>query len=381
MFAGRHSWLVLALLVLCGCTAKPPMEPIQVAHLLPLTGPDSKAAGDAQQGLLLAVEEVNGSEARIAGRTVVVRTVDSRDDDGLVQAEAVRLVTLNKSVAFIGGPGSRGAETLARTAQTYSAAVIVPADFPPHTGLTGYVSLDAAPATRGEILARYAVKELKPKRIFVLTDQRSAVAVALAASFTQEWPRSGALLEEWRFRNDTELLEYTSELAKKAPAAALFAGTPEQFLKLQAQLRDKKADVTLLYGGEDAGAGVFRAPGAEAVTATVFATEGLTDKGKDFAKRYEERFHEPPSFAAAQAYDAGRLLFETLQKAKGGSLGRLRDDQLRGDLRDALLKVESFDSVTGTITWKDHVPRRPLFVVRVKDGEAKVVQTVTPEDK
>jgi len=150
---------------------------------------------------------------------------------------------------------------------------------------------------------------------------------------------------------------------------------------LQADLRDKKADVTLLYGGEDVGSHVFQGPGVEAVAATVFAADGLTDKGKEFATRYESRFHEPPTFASAQAYDAGRFLFETLQKAKGGSLGRLREDQLRGDLRDELLKVESFESVTGTITWKGHIPQRSVFVVRVKDGEAKMVQTITPEDK
>jgi branched-chain amino acid transport system substrate-binding protein len=378
----RRSWSVLLLLLLAGCTAKPPTEPIQVAHLLPLTGPDKKAAEDAQHGMLLAVEDINATEQHISGRTIAVRTIDTHDDTDLVQAEAVRLVTLNKVVAFVAGPNSRGTEPLVRTAQTYNLPVVVPTDFPSGTGLNGYVSLTATPAARGEILARYAVKELKPKRLFVLTDQRSPIVVALAAAFVQEWPRTGAAtLEEWPFRTDSEQLELISDLEKKAPAVALYAGTPANFLKLQGQLRDKKADVTLLYGGEDTGAGVFQLPGVEAVTATVFAADGLTEKGKEFAKRYEERFHEPPSFAAAQAYDAGRFLFETMQKAKGGGLGRLRDDQLRSELRDELLKVESFESVTGTITWKDRNPRRPVFVVRIKDGEAKVVQTVPAEDK
>src|SRR5579862_9911469 len=203
----RRSWLACGLLILAGCTAKPPTEPIQIAHLLPLTGPDKKAAAEAQHGMLLAVEDINGTEPHIAGRTVAVRSIDSGDDAVLVQAQVSRLVTLNKVVAFVGGPNSVGAEPLVRTAQTYSAAVVVPGDFPPATGLTGYVPLTATPAARGQILARYAVKELKPKRLVVVTDQRSPIAVAVAAAFAQEWPRTGAApLEESPFRTDSELL-------------------------------------------------------------------------------------------------------------------------------------------------------------------------------
>src|SRR5262249_54962730 len=125
------------------------------------------------------------------------------------------------------------------------------------------------------------------------------------------------------------------------------------------------------YGGEDAGAGALQKPGVEAVTATVFAPEGLTEKGKEFAQRYRDQYHELPGFAAAQAYDAGRLLFETMQQAKTGIPTRIRDD---------LLKLDAFESVTGKVTWKDRKPQRTVFVVQVKYDEAKVVQTVTPDE-
>ena len=133
-----------------------------------------------------------------------------------------------------------------------------------------------------------------------------------------------------------------------------------------------KAEVTLLFGGEDAGAAPFVKSDAETLLATVFAVDGLTDKGKEFATRYEERHHVPPTFAAAQAYDAGRLLFETMQRAKTGTTPKLRDE---------LMKVEAFDSVTGKVTWKERKPQRQVFIVRVKNGETKVVQTFDPEEK
>src|SRR5437588_13049004 len=107
LFLRRRGAVILLLALLAGCTAKQPTDPIQVAHLLPLTGPSKKAAEDAQRGMSLAVEDVNAEDQRVGGRTVVVRNVDTRGDPELVQAEAVRLVTLNKVVAFVAGPDSR----------------------------------------------------------------------------------------------------------------------------------------------------------------------------------------------------------------------------------------------------------------------------------
>ena len=48
--------------------------------------------------------------------------------------------------------------------------------------------------------------------------------------------------------------------------------------------------------------------------------------------------------------------------------------------RGWFVKVDSFDSVTGKVTWKDHKPQRPVFVVRVKNGETKIVQTLDPDE-
>ena len=66
--------------------AKPGADPGSKLSSL-LTGPDKRAAEDARRGLLLAVEDINAKENRVGGRPVVVRTVDTRDDGELVQAE------------------------------------------------------------------------------------------------------------------------------------------------------------------------------------------------------------------------------------------------------------------------------------------------------
>ena len=161
--------------------------------------------------------------------------------------------------------------------------------------------------------------EIVPRAV-VMTDQRNPVVSALAGAFIHEWPRAGQPpIEEWPFRNDSEQSDFAANLVKLGQTVALFAGTSADFLKLQTKLLELKINATLLYGGEDVGLGALRKPGVEALTATVFVSEGFTEEGKEFAKRYEERFHEPPGFDAVQAYDAGRLLVTTMLPGHGQS--------------------------------------------------------------
>jgi branched-chain amino acid transport system substrate-binding protein len=131
--------------------------------------------------------------------------------------------------------------------------------------------------------------------------------------------------------------------------------------------------VPILYGGEDVNTSALAGePGADAsiYQATAYSPQGLTDRGKEFARHYEERFQEPPDLAAAEAYDGACLLLDVLHRAQ----------EARGDrIRQELANTQTFQSVTGPVSWKDRVPRRRVFVVRLGGGETRVVRTVEPE--
>ena len=79
--------------------------------------------------------------------------------------------------------------------------------------------------------------------------------------------------------------------------------------------------------------------------ATAYAPEGLTDAGKDFARRYEERFHAAPGLHAALAYDSTRALLAALRKAPEANPARLRAEhgamqrRVTGSVRDVHLRA------------------------------------------
>jgi branched-chain amino acid transport system substrate-binding protein len=280
---------------------------------------------------------------------------------------------------LLAGPAAGAAERLLRADEQPSGVpVVVPGELADPAAWSVALSLGARPGERGRALARYGVRDLKAGRAVVLTDARDPVASALAADFVREWRRGGGgspavgTVEEWTVGGGADLPGLAARTAKARPDLVLFAGTPADFRTLRSHLDEVGLHVPLLYGGEDAGpavAGGGLEAGGEVYVATVYATEKLTSRGREFARRYEAEFHEAPDADAAAAYDGARLLFDVLQRAQTTTPAALRDE---------LARTESFETVTGPVAWKDRRPRRTFFLVQVKGGKARVVQTVEP---
>jgi branched-chain amino acid transport system substrate-binding protein len=364
-----RSFAVLFLpLLLCGCGPKTEEEPIWIGCVAAFSGGDPSPGAAVKQGVALAVDDSAG--LRVEGRRLSVIAADDRGSDETAQAETVRLLAVNHVAALIGGADPGRALRLARAAQPYGAPVVLPGDAAGPLPGDAVFTLCVRPAWRGQVLARYASGVLKAKRAFVLTDPRNPVAVELAAGFVQAWPTGeGETLEQATFQADADLPARTARAAAAKPDVVLIAATVSDFSQAAAQLATDGAHTPLLYGGEDVGVEPLALEHEGLALATVVAKEEFTERGKGFAKKYQDRFHETPDLPACQAYDAARLLFDALVRAKGPAADRVRDQ----------IKAADFDSLTGPLRLKDGRAVRRVFVVALHEGAAKVVQTVDPE--
>ena len=203
----RRTAALLALSVLlCGCGPKAEEEPVWVGLVASFSGPDKTAGLQVKQGIGLAVDDA--VDQRVEGRRLAVVTVDDRGSAESVQAEAVRLLSVNRVAALIGGADAGRATLLARAAQPYGAPTVLPCEVAGVRAGDASFALGVRPAWRGQILARYASGELKLKRTAVLIDGRNPVAVELAAAFVKEWPGDeNASIQQETFRSDAELRE------------------------------------------------------------------------------------------------------------------------------------------------------------------------------
>lgn len=366
---------LLGLVAAIGCSSKPEPEPVWVGQLVPLEGSNRLAAQHAVQGVEQAVAESHASEQKLAGRPFAVLHVDGRDDSKTVQAETVRLATVNRAIAFLADFDATRTEQLIRASRSYGVPVIVPSELPEPPDADAVVSLGVSPTVRGRMLARYASADLKCRRAAVLTDTRLPVAARFAAAFIKAWPheRKGAI-EEWTFTTATERDERTKHLIQAAPEAVVLACSVADFRLLRPRLAAALPKFPLIYGGEDTGASTLQAEletHPDVYLATVFSPEKLSEAGRAFARRYEERFHEPPDFYAAQSYDAARLLFDAMQRVSESS-------------RDALVKelaqLQQFEGATGPVRWKDRQPSRRVFLIAIKNNQPKIVSVLEPEE-
>lgn len=369
-------WRLLSLLLplfVFSCAPKAGPEPVWVGQLVPLDGPNRLIGQHARQGAEQAVADAG--EPAVAGRPCAVLHVDDRGDAATVQAETVRLLTVNKAAALIADFDAALAERLLRESRAYGVPVVVPGELAGPSGNGAVLSLGVPPAVRGRLLARHASAELRLPRAAVLTDSRRPANAALAAAFLKNWPRDkGGTIEEWTFTTASERDERTARLIQTAPDVILLACSLADFRTLRPKLAETLPKTPLLYGGEDAGVVPLRAElekPSDLYLATAFSADHLTEAGRAFAQRYKEHFHEAPDLYAAQSYDATRLLFEAMQRAGKAD-------------RDALAKevsgLEQFDSVTGPIYWKDRQPSRRVFLISLKNNRAKVVRIVEPEE-
>jgi branched-chain amino acid transport system substrate-binding protein len=329
------------------------------------------AGAHARQGVDLAVADAAVAGKTISGRPVGVLHVDCRGERETLQAEAVRLITINKAVAILGGWEMPLNERLVRTAQGYGLGVVVPGDLPQSTSGEAVRGLAADPSDRGLALARLA-EELKRTRALALTDLRGGDAAA-APHFLRPLRRiPSAVVEEWTYTREEELGNVKERLGTLKPDVVLITTSPGDFSRLRDLVLASGVKPVFLYAGPDVGpTPLLRAPEGQpdVYLATVFTPDGLTAQGKDFAKRYEERFHEPADLFAAGAYDAARLLLEAMDRAQSLKPERIGEE---------LTATRAFESVTGPVSWADGRTHRRLFVVRLRKNEETVHRTIEP---
>jgi ABC-type branched-subunit amino acid transport system substrate-binding protein len=364
---------LLFVFLLHGCSSAVPKEPITLSHIHALSGPGRESGRDAQQAVLLAVEEINADDKGIIGRPLVVREIDTAGNPETAREQTVRLLSLQRSTAVIAGPDAASADEVARAAHAYVTTVIVAGELPETPRGDGVLVLGADPHKRGEVLSTYAATELKAKRVILLTDKRDPVGKIVATGFQDAWPRaSPAATEEWASADLGAEKDLPKRLTDAKADVVLICGSVGDFLKIRAQCAAEKFAAPLIFGGEDDGIFSIQgsAAGPDVYLATISAPDGLTDKGKAFAKKYEDRFHAVPSLAAIQAYDAVRLVAEAMQQSNSTSAL---------DLKAHLNRMDKFESLLGTVTWKDHVAKRPVFLARLHDKETTIVKTVKAE--
>jgi branched-chain amino acid transport system substrate-binding protein len=317
----------------------------------------------------LAVEQAKDKEWTASGHPLVIRHADSGSDPLRLRGQVVRLLTVNRVAALLAGPGSQAANEVIRAARPYGGVVVVPGEVPVGPAPDVW-PLGVGPARRGQLLARLALDTCKAKRAALLVEPADRLNTELAAAFRKAWPNRAAA-REWILTSGQQPADLVARIAETRPEVVLYAGPLEQLHRWREALRTGGLTVPVLLGGEEGSLQALqgdKSPGT-LYLATVYTTEGLTERGREFVQRFTDRFGETPDHDAAQSYDGAWLLLEALHNAGGGGT-RLREQ----------LATMDFHSVTGPVRWDKGQTRRAVFLLRVQPEGISLVRTVNPDE-
>jgi branched-chain amino acid transport system substrate-binding protein len=359
-----------------GCGGRATPSPVWLAHVATLSGPDKDAGESAARGLRLAVEEINKDLDQGLGRPFKVLHSDARGKLEAFEAEATRLVAINRVVCLFGGTSPEEVERLDRA----GVPVVTPIGTPSR-GMSDAVYCTGIPtAHHARALARFAVQELNAERLLLVQDDRRHEAASIAEAFASELPHAQTKkdtkpprLRRLRLGKETkgdDAAQQVREVLKQEPVqAVVVAGRPED-------LRDLgPLTLPVLFAGQEVTGKALQAQRAEADNlywVSAFPIDGDGPRAQDFAKRYKDAFKEEADVHAALAYEGLKLLNEAMIRAK--------DTLTLPRIREELIRLKDHNGLAGPLSFTpERQVRRPAFVVRFDGSTVKTVKRYNPD--
>jgi branched-chain amino acid transport system substrate-binding protein len=372
VWANPRLLIAVSMTLAAGCADRSAPAPIYLGHVATLSGPDKQSGESAARGIRLAVEEINKSIDKGVGRPFAVIHSNTNGSLEAFEAEAVRLVSINRVSFLLGGTTAEEVERLDR------AHVPVLTPFGAHTRTMSdeVFCTGLSPEQRGKVLARFAALELGVQSLVIIQDEKCgeylSIADAVAREFAAVWAKKDAEVKPRvrRIRLTKDLKDVQEQIKIEGKEALVFAGQ-------LADLRELGSlGLPVLAAADPGAAAHLTGPNAsvkELYYVTAFVSEADVPEAAEFANRFEQAFHDKADVHAALAYEGTKLLNEALIRAK--------DSLTLTKVRDELAGLREVPGLTGLLSFTPQRQlRRPAFVVRVEDGKVKTVKRYNADD-
>jgi branched-chain amino acid transport system substrate-binding protein len=231
---------------------------------------------------------------------------------------------------------------------------------------------------QGTVMAKFARENLKATKVAVLYDQSQTYSTGLNDFFQKSFKAMGGTITSAQTYkgSDTDFNAQLTTIRDTNPDAIYVPGYYNQVASIVIQARKLGIKVPLM-GGDGWESPKLAELAGSAIEGCYYSNHYAPEEQRpavqEFVKKYKARYGYEPGALAASGYDAARVLFAAMEKAKS----------LNGkDLAEAIAQTKDFPAVTGTITLdKDHNAEKSAVVLQMKDGKPVYVATVEPTKK
>jgi branched-chain amino acid transport system substrate-binding protein len=360
--------------------ATPAGDTILIGHVASLTGDQATFGASTENGIRLAIEEVN-ARGGVKGKRVTLKTLDDQGKPEEAAVAATRLITQDKVTVLLGEVASSRSLAMAPIADANQVPQISPTSTNPRVTKDGdrtrpYVfRVCFIDPFQGTVMAKFARENLKLKRVAILRDVGNDYSVGLADYFKKKFEElGGTIVNDQSFKaGDQDFKAQLTTIKGKKPEMIYVPGYYTDVALVARQARELGIKVPL--GGGDGWDSAKLYEIAQGALDGSFFSNHYTDENPDpliqnFVKKYKGKFGETPDSMAALGYDAAQVAFDAMARAP---------DLSGPALRDAIAATKGFPGVGGTITIDaDHNAVKSAVVLGIEKNQPKFVATVNP---
>jgi ABC-type branched-subunit amino acid transport system substrate-binding protein len=290
----------------------------------PLSGANAFAGKDNENGVRLAVEELNAQKIKAGGKPLRFELL-SEDDQGDPKAGVnVAQKFADAGVKFVLGPYNSGVAIPASRVYNDAGILMSTVGTSPKITQSRYPNvfrIVASDTQVGASMASYAAKELKIKTVGVI-DDRTAFGQGIADEFARQARASGVAVAGRQFTTDkaSDFAAILTAFRAQKVDAIFYGGYAPQGAPMARQMKQLGMNNVRLLGGDTLCSPEMAKLGGDAVGANVLCAQAgaMLDKqegGPAFKARYKQRFGREPDVYAPAFYDQAMFIGQAIKNA------------------------------------------------------------------
>jgi branched-chain amino acid transport system substrate-binding protein len=352
---------------------------IVIGHLASMTGDTATFGTSADEGIRLALDEINAAGG-VLGKKIKIITEDDRSVTSEARTVANKLITRDHVVALLGEIASSRSIAAAPVAQSAKIPMLTPGSTNPKVTQEGdYIfRVCFTDDFQGEAIARFAMESLGLKRFAILYAVNSDYSVGLRDRVKQYVTTHGGQIlaeESYTEKADRDFRGQLTKIKDTNPEAIFMTGYYTEAGLVARQARQLGITVPLI-GGDGWDSDVSLESGGDAINGCFFTNHYSPDENRpvvqQFVAAYKAKYNgKVPDAMAVLGYDAMRVMADAIKRA-GNTDGT--------KIRDALAATKAFPGVAGDITIdQNRNASKSIVVIEIKGGKFTYRTSIQPK--
>jgi branched-chain amino acid transport system substrate-binding protein len=345
---------------------------VKIGHVAPMSGGQAHYGKDNENGVRMAIEDLNAQKVKIGGKTIKFEIAAEDDAADPKQGTAVAQKLCDAKVAGIVGHLNSG--TTIPASKIYNDCGIphiTGAATNPNLTKPGYKTtyrIIANDNALGAGLAFYAADTMKLKRIAVI-DDRTAYGQGVAEVFTKIAKTKGIEIVDQQFTTDkaTDFMAILTAIKSKKPDGVFYGGMDAQAGAMLRQMDQLGMSSVKFFGGD----GICTteiikiASGAKSLDGVVCAEGGSSiakmPGGTAWKAKYDAKYPGQFQIYSPYTYDATFVLVDAMKRA----------DSVDPKVYTPKLAETSYKGVTATIAFEPtgEMKNPSMTLSTYKDGK------------